>query len=213
MAGTAPSDASRPEESPPGPHHDPPAEIGTFEPLLRITEEPWFRIYRAGLEPLFFGRTGGNRFDPPRGEFGTLYAGQDPCCAFIETFGHETGDVDFVTLDALRARELARIEPRRPLRLVDLSGRGLARLRADARLCTGSIAVAQRWAGALHDLPDRPDGLCYRSRHDPGRLCAAIFDRASDALTASSAGSLVDPRNEGLLAEILETYAFGLVVP
>jgi len=83
-------------------------------------------------------------------------------------------------------------------------------LRADARLTSGAVAVAQRWSAALHRHPERPDGLVYRSRHDPERRCAAIFDRARDALDATDLGGLLEP-NARLLAAILKTYDFGLV--
>src|SRR6478735_5682570 len=42
-------------------------------------------------DPLFFGRSGLNRFDAPAGEYGVLYAGESVECAFIETFGSATG--------------------------------------------------------------------------------------------------------------------------
>ncbi len=199
-----------PETLPPGPHHLPPEELNALLPL-KVTEQSWVRSHPAGLEPLYSGRSGHNRFDAPNGEFGTLYVGQDEHCAFVETFGHETGVADFVTTDALRSRELSRIDPGRSLRLVDLSGSGLARLGADARLTTGSIAISQRWAQAFRDHPDRPDGLYYRSRHDPDRFCAAIFDRSLSVLASTSLGTFADASNRKLLAQILDTYAFGLI--
>ena len=78
---------------------------------------------------------------------------------------------------------------------------------------SGSYDLSQRWALAFHEHPDQPDGILYRSRHDPSRLCAAIFDRAADALTATTLGSLADARNAALLADLLETYEYSLIVP
>ncbi len=86
----------------------------------------------------------------------------------------------------------------RPLRLVDLTGPALSQIGADGRLTTGRYDISQQWALALHQHPEQPDGLLYRSRHDPSQLCAAIFDRAADALTASPLGSLADPTNAAL---------------
>ena len=176
-----------------------------------MTTRLWFRSHPAGKEPLYFGRSGRNRFDAPEGEFGTLYVGQDEHCVFVETFGHKTGAADFVTVAALRNRELSRIEPKRSLRLVDLTGSGLARIRSDARLTTGSIAVSQRWALAFRDHPDRPDGIYYRSRHDPDRFCAALFDRTFGILESTSLGAFADASNRDLLADILNTYELGLI--
>ena len=138
-----------------------------------------------------------------------LYAGDDAHCAFIETLRHEL-DVRLLDAGDLRRRGLALLEPGRALRLVDLTGPGLALLGADGRLATGDYAVAQRWALALWRHPARPDGLLYRSRLDPSRYCAAVYDRAADALTAVRLGSLTDRAHEQLLAVLLETYGFGL---
>ncbi len=207
MASTAPRDSG-----PPGPHHDPPSELTSVELPLKTTSQLWFRGHSAKHAPLYFGRSRRHRFDDLLGEFGTLYVGQDAHCVFIETFGHETGETDFVTWASLEARSLSRIEASRSLRLVDLSGSGLARLRADARLCTGSVSVAQRWARAFFEHPSQPDGVYYRSRHDPQKVCAALFDRAAGALGATSLGSLADPANARLLADILDDYGFGLIM-
>jgi len=199
-----------PEATCPGPHPEPPVDLAQRSLPLLSTDRVWFRVYRLQHAPLYFSRSGNNRFDPPAGEYSVLYLGQDEHCAFIETFGHPTG-VRFVTVSALRTRGLARIEARRPLRLVDLTGPGLARLGADERLCSGDYGSAQRWALALQRHPERPDGLCYRARHDPSRLCAAVYNRAAKSLKVVRLGSFTATANEHLLAELLETYAFGLL--
>ena len=65
---------------------------------------------------------------------------------------------------------------------------------------------------ALWAHPVRPDGLFYRARHDPSRQSAALFDRAAGLLTAAPLGSLAAPELADLLADVLATYEFGLVV-
>ena len=171
---------------------------------------PWFRVHHTEHEPIFFGRSAKSRFDAPGREYGVLYAGIDAHCAFIETLGHTTG-VRVLNVVDVRDRGLARIEARRVLRLVDLGGPGLAHLGADARLGAGDYEIVRRWSLALHQHPERPDGLSYRSRHDPSRLCVAIYERAADALVAVRLGSLADPIHESLLTELLDTYGFGLL--
>lgn len=94
---------------------------------------------------------------------------------------------------------------------IDLTGRGLAWIGADERLCVGEHEVAQRWALEFWRHPSRPDGLYYRARHDLSRFCVAIFDRAADALHVSRQGSLLDSEQVSLLADILDTYTFGLI--
>jgi hypothetical protein len=40
---------------------------------------------------LHFGSAAVSRFDDPQREFGVLYVAEDIWCAFVETFGQETG--------------------------------------------------------------------------------------------------------------------------
>lgn len=199
------------------PHPLPPADLASRRlPIVRI-KATWWRIYSTAWDPIYFGSSGGNRFDAPadadgRRPFGVLYVGRDAHSAFIETFGHDTGK-NLVEVARLAQRGIARVTFDRPLRLVDLRGDGLARLGADNALAAGpDYAVAQAWAGALHDHPRKPDGVMYRSRHDPSRSCAALFEHVAPHVRARRVGaSLADPRNIKLLAELLDTYGFGLV--
>ncbi len=194
-----------------GPHLDPPADFAKRKLPIWLFRRHWFRIHRLKYGALYFGRSGDNRFDAPASEFGVLYAGKDERCAFIETFGHATG-VRFVAQKELADRGLALIKPKRPLRLVSLAGEGLARLGADARLTSGeSYDVAHRWSLAIHEHPKKPDGIVYTARHDPSRVCVAIFERASVDLEVTSLGSLADPTHTKLLAMLLDTYDFGLI--
>lgn len=194
----------------PGPHPEPPDDLDTRELPIIVRTAVWFRIYSAVYEPLYFGRSGRNRFDDPLAQFGVLYLGSDPHCSFIETFGQDPGK-DYVTVSSLRKRSLCQVEFHRPLQLVDLTGPGLAWLGADGRLCSGDHAVAQRWSRALWRHPSKPDGLIYRARHDPSRSCLALYERAADAARVTPLGSLLDRRHTALLAEILGAYRFGLV--
>ena len=193
----------------PGPHHPPPADLSARRLPLASFEAPWFRLHAAQYGALFFGRTGTYRFDAPAAEFGVLYVGADAHCAFIETFGHATG-TNFVTVGELAARCLSRVTASRPLRLVDLRGEGLARLGADARLSTGeSYAASQAWSLALHQHRDEPDGIAFTARHDPSRLCAALFERTSPLLQEERRSPLLEQPE--LLRTLLDHYAFGLV--
>jgi hypothetical protein len=119
--------------------------------------------------------------------------------------------INTLTLTALAERCLSRIEGQRALSLVDPTGEGLVRIGADARLCTGDYRVTQRWSRALWEHPQEPDGLYYRSRHDPSRFCIALCDRAAGAVRSIAGDSLLAPSGALLLADILGTYDFGLI--
>jgi hypothetical protein len=197
----------------PGEHPEPPLDLAKREPLLHqlTVGTTLFRLHMKGKSPMFFGRTGGNRFDSPDLSFGVLYTGLDEYCSFIETFGQSTG-IRTVTETALEARHLAHLGLLRPLTLVDLSNSGgLARVGADSRLFSGSHAVAQRWSRALRDHPCNPDGLLYPARHDAARNACAIYECAPSGFTLSGKGSLLEHQHASLLGAILDCYGFGLI--
>jgi len=192
------------------PHPLPPGDLNRRSLPLVSFAQSLFRIHDISHAPLHFGHLRRYRFDAPAEEFGVLYCGVDIHCAFIETFGHDTG-IGVVSLAELKKRGITRIEYTRPLRLVDLTGSGLAWIGADNQLCTGDYAIAQRWSFALHAHPERPDGIYYRACHDPSRVSAAIYDQVAELFTAIPLGTLADPNNRALLGDILDTYRFGLV--
>ncbi|MBI2920220.1 MAG: RES family NAD+ phosphorylase [Planctomycetes bacterium] len=196
----------------PGPHPDPPANLHALRLPLRRLKAGLFRFFPGGRSPLHFGRKRLFRFDDPRGRFGVLYAAEDEPCAFIETFGQALRHgFLFVTDRELLGRDLVRIRPRRPLRLVDLAGPGLVSLGADARLGAGDYRIAQKWSRAIYEHPARPDGLLYPARHDPSRIAVAIFDLAASCLASAPLGHLMLARNAALRSRILLTYRIGLL--
>jgi hypothetical protein len=204
----------RRSEDKPGDHPLPPGDFANRKLPLAKRSRHWFHSHWGDQQPLFFGRSGDNRFDSPTKGFGVLYVGRDEYCAFIETLGRlpDKGPVPWprvLTVDACEKRRLAEVIVKGPLVLVDLTGPGLASLGADARLFAGAYAIAQQWSAAIHDHPRKPDGLLYLSRHDPSRECAAVFDRAAPRLKACDLGSWASDRIR--LAEILEKFGIGLL--
>lgn len=194
----------------PGLHPKPPADPSALRLPIRYFDRPWFRLHQCRYEPLYFGKTGGNRFDAPSGEYGILYCGSDAHCAFIETFGQSTG-IKIVTTTSLAERCLCTIKAQRPLALVDLTGPGLAQLGCDERLCAGEHNMAQQWSLAFWSHTEQPDGLYYRARHDPSRFSMALYDRAFAVLHVTRSATLLADHNIKLLANILNTYNFGLI--
>lgn len=192
----------------PEPHPDPPTGLSSRSLPCKESSGPWIRIHACSREAVFFGRTGDNRFDAPEGSYGCLYAAEDAHGAFVETFGDPL-DIRLVSRADLAKRCLARITATRGLRLVDLTGKGLRQIGADARLTSGDRALAQRWALALWQHPSKPDGIAYRVRHDPSKEAVAIFDRAKTVVKSQPMGRLTD--DPAALAAILNHYGFGLV--
>ena len=191
------------------PHPDPPADWDRELPLKKF-KRSWLRIHQLENEPLFFGKSGKNRFDAPSKEFGVLYAARDFCGAFIETLG-DLDQYRLIPEYEVAKRGLARIVPARALRLVDLSGEGLAQLVADARMTAGdNRALSLKWALWIHRHPQVPDGIVYRARHDQSQACVALFDRVASDLAVEKLGALADPRHESLLGKALNKYKFAL---
>jgi len=193
----------------PGPHPDPPEDLGGRKLPIKSYAGPWFRFHKHELGPLHFGRSGQFRFDAPRQEFGVLYVARDEFGAFIETFGRGSGRL--VDQAQLEARRLTRVRSRRPIHLVDLAGAGLARLEADSRLTAGDYRVAQRWSLGFYNHPTHPDGMVYPARHDASRLCAALFDRLGAELEVEQTIDLADREHRRLLGALLDTYDFELL--
>ena len=193
----------------PGLHPDPdPAFAVRVLPGLSL-EGLWYRTHQTQYSPLFWGRTGLNRFDSPEGAFGVLYVALEPSGAFAETFISIPGQALVSRVD-LDARSLATLASVQPLTVVDLTGPGLARLGADDRLTSGEHAVAQRWSKAIHDHSLQPHGILYRARHDPAQLSLAIFERAKDLIQVNDTVpySAMALRR---LAALLERYQFALI--
>lgn len=159
---------------------------------------------------MFFGKIGSSRFDDPQREFEVLYLGEDAHCAFIETFGQATGN-NIVTQAELDQRSISSISNERPLVLVDLTGPGLARMGADARLLTGEHSVAQQWSRVLREHPEHPDGLYYRARHDPSRMAVAVWDLCEAGFSVIHTVALASAAYASELGEILDTYGFELL--
>jgi hypothetical protein len=111
----------------------------------------------------------------------------------------------------IQSRYSIEVAVRRTLRLIDLTGPGLQRAGADARITIGDdYSISRRWAVVFWRHPIKADGLLYRSRHDPEQTAVALFDRAQDAMTVRDMGSLAGPAMVLETAVVLERYSFGL---
>jgi len=200
----------------PGPHPGPPRDFfARTLPILRLGGS-FFRSHPSCRDPLYFGKSGGSRFDDPIGQYGVLYTARDAYGAFIETFGQITG-IRTVSSAMLKSYFLSELYPLRPLILVDLWGSGcLARLGADSRLFAGERSIAQKWSRAIYEHPNvgdvKVDGILYPARHNHERQAVAVFDRAPRLETIETHPWYEpDGKLRPELPGILDLYGFGIV--
>ncbi len=196
-----------------GPLPPPPADLATRPLPIVYLDRSWYRIHACAHGALFFNRRPVARFNAPFAEYATLYLGSDLPCCFVETFGRLTTaagpTVRSVSQAQLVAACLTEVTALRPLALVDLTGPGLRRLDADARLFAGNHAQAQLWGRALWAHPTQPDGLLFPARHDPSLLSVALFERAEAALRVGAPHPL-SALPVAVLGTLLDRYDFSL---
>jgi len=187
----------------------PPADLARRDLPIEVVPAgaSFVRIHRTVLGALHFGASGDNRFDDPDGRYGVCYVARTLTGAFAETCLRQAG-ASLVPLASLAARSATNLRTTAGLRLVTLHGPGLARLGATAAVSSGTYDVSQPWSRAIHAHPAAPDGIVYRSNHDNGEFCAALFDRCRDRLEEGSTRELLADR--AALAGLLDRYKVGL---
>jgi hypothetical protein len=171
----------------------------------------WYRSHEIEFGPVHYGRDGTYRFDDPGKEYGVLYVAEDPFGAFAESFGQllalPVALPRMIPSGLLMERVLSTVTCNRPLRFVDLTGPGLARIGADARLFSGDHEHSRPWSKALREHPSQIDGIYYPCRHDPSRRAAAIF-RDGLAWTDLARMPWLHFKH---LRDVLQVYEFALI--
>ena len=180
--------------------------------IIRVPKSHcWYRLYPGIHNPLHFSMTKAGRFDAPDQRYGVLYIARQLPGAFVETLCRNTGATRPIPATAMDTYNVVEIRTSRLLRLVDLAGKGLARMGLDSRLSTGDYRVAQRWSEAFHRHADHVDGIIYPARHDPKQQAAALFDRAGELLTVKPCGTLRNYMGEQEFFALLDHYGVALV--
>jgi hypothetical protein len=187
----------------------PPADLATRKlPLVTISGD-LFRIHRTIHNWRYFGRNKCERFDDPLGVFGVLYGSTTAEAAFAEVFLRQLAKMSVAQVD-LQARAISTFNAR-PLRCVELTGSGLRKLSCDNRISTEKpYQTTSLWSRALFLHPQRPDGLVYRSRHNPRFRCLALFDRCDTKLTEVRFEPLMDPPRRTWCSVQLDRYALAM---
>ena len=139
------------------------------------------RIHRKRQGAVFFGPSADkgpqNRFDAPAGEYGILYAARRLEGAFVETLlRRRSGRI--VRRDFIEERQWTPLRLLRPVTLAKIMDEGLLFHGVDASVSASDNYAPSR-ALALDLYNDFPsvEGLAYRSRHNNGEVCYALFDR------------------------------------
>lgn len=175
--------------------------------------EIWRRIYETRFPDALGWGPGVNRFSDPTGKaYGVVYLGSTAKVAFVETLLRDAadgrGDDCMLDLAEIKARSIARIRVKAPLRLLDLTGDGGLQMGVPSDVVGASDqTLAQHWSLAFHGHTDQPDGVYYPSRLNEER-CIALYDRALGKLEAIATPSLMDTGPE--LAEILDDLEIAL---
>lgn len=194
----------------------PPDLSGRRLPLHTLLPgERLVRVYTLGRAPLFFGPAPGapptGRWDSADGLFGTCYLAdtRHPCIAFAERFLRDPRRT-LVPEAELRLAGISLIEIAAPIPIVPFHGSALKRLGASAAVPHGDHRESRPWARALHEHPDSPNGVRWRSRIDDDGFALALFDRARRALRLLDTEPLLEARIFDL-EECLERYGAAVV--
>jgi hypothetical protein len=144
------------------------------------------RIHNRDSGPVYFGTSGGWRWDDPDGRFGVLYGGHRLTGAFVEVFLRNPASRQ-VTAPRLQSRHQCDFVASRPLVLAQLYGNGPLNLGVrPGDLMSDDYAPCQALSRQLHDN-STVDGIEYRSRLNSDELCVALFDRAATAIAPAGA--------------------------
>lgn len=139
------------------------------------------RVHRKAQGAIFFGPGTGkppqNRFDAPSGEYQILYAAQRLEGAFVETLlRRPTHRV--IRRAFIEERVWTPLRLERTLTLAKVMDEGLLVHGVDASVsATEDYGPSRKLALALYEDFSALDGLAYRSRHNNGEICYALFDR------------------------------------
>jgi len=171
-----------------------------------------FRIYSLEKDPVYFGKTGENRFDAPNKEFGVMYLGCDAYCAFIETAQLILGaGYPAISLQWINQKGICIFEITRELQLVNLTeapDKLISWGLNDAGIWAGAHNTSQLWSLLLWKHPQKIDGILYPARFDYSRNSIALYDRAKKKLRIEKKYELL---NYDKLEEILESYQIGVI--
>jgi RES domain-containing protein len=189
---------------------EPPPDLAARRlPLTRVSG-PLYRVHRANLSPLFFGKSGRSRFDDPRKLFGVLYPALKPEAAFAEAFLRQL-DKMLISEHVLAECALSVIRAS-SISCVNLTARGVRRLSCDNRIADElPYRTPGLWSRALFEHPQKPAGMLYRSRHNPELICVALFSTVEKRMTVRTTTGLLEPALRAWTVKQLNRYRVALL--
>lgn len=187
----------------------PPADLERRKLPIKLVKGPLFRIHRTSRGCLHFSNSHTGRFDDPQGQYGVLYAALQPEAAFAEVFLRQLSLMLLRELD-LQERSITKLICR-PLHCVDLTGAGLRRLSCDNRIATEKpYQTVGLWSRAFFGHPRHPDGLIYRSRHNPRFKCLALFERCAARVSPEATEPLMAGTRRSWTVDQIARYALAV---
>ncbi|MHC1764255.1 MAG: RES domain-containing protein [Verrucomicrobiia bacterium] len=156
----------------------PPADFDQLAiPSSRQRVRQWFRIHRAGQEPLRFARLAHHRFSHPDCPYPLLYLGATIQTCLWEVFGDDMfQNKRIISLDKWQGRRISQVTvpELRVCACNQLSTRSVMRV-DKASLLASSLAVPQAWGLAVQPaLRSKP---LFASRN-PGVRCSDLVRRS-----------------------------------
>lgn len=168
------------------PHPNPPANFYTIKLPIINQKLVLYRFSKSGRDPLSFCKENLFRFNAPAMEFGISYFSKSIRGAFAERFLWMTG-TKWISEEEIKKNYLAVFASTVPLKLVNLTGKGLPLIGADNRLCSGDdYSKSQQWSLSIWQHNEKPDGILYEARHDPSQRSIALYERAKSQLQQQS---------------------------
>jgi hypothetical protein len=187
----------------------PPPDLARRELPLQRVDGSVFRIHRTTFNCLYFGKKQSERFDDPLGQYGVLYAALQPEAAFAEVFLRHLS-LMLIPESSIHERSISELHVV-GIRCVDLSGAGLRRVSCDNRIATEKpYPTVWQWSRALFTHPQEPDGLIYRSRHNPQFKCLALFDRCETRVTLKGSEPLMSGSRRAWTVKQIARYDMSL---
>ncbi|EQM89485.1 hypothetical protein L683_08245 [Pseudomonas aeruginosa WC55] len=159
-------------------------------------------VYRGS--PLYFGRSGTNRYDDPAGTYGVLYLGRDLPTALMESVFHKHKWLEdkkrSIALEEVQARMVRAVGVMADVLLADLTAPGVMAGQFGLnleQLASRDYTHTQQVSAQVHAIRGNDgqplfDGVLYPSRNNYPAASIALFERAGTKISVIEDIDLAD---------------------